>query len=212
MTTSPDPLDVPFGDWTPLFDGESLAGWRGYRQEDAPPGWAATDDGELYARGDHETDLVTDAQYADFELRLEWKLAEGGNSGILFRVAEAPVSPWMTGPEMQLLDDERHPDGEEPTTRCGANYLLHAPDPDVACPPGTWHEARIVAVGPHVAYYLDGQEVVRYEIDSDDWKKRLKGTKFEPYPTYGRQPRGHIALQDHGDEVWFRNLRIREAA
>lgn len=168
-TTSPATAGRPQASsdiWKPLFDGEHLAGWRGFRQDDVPPGWTMIAAGELHATGEKGPDLITTKTFADSELSLEWKLAEDGNRGILFRATEDHVLPWMTGPEMQLLDDARHPNSEDPETRCGANYLLHAPRVPAARPVGSYNEARILAVGPHVEYRLNGQLVVRSRVSS----------------------------------------------
>ncbi len=197
-------FDSPF---VSLFDGQTTAGWRGYRQEHCPPGWQVVD-GAL-ARVGEAGDLVTEAEYEDFELELEWRIAPGGNSGIMFRVTEDHDAPWETGPEFQLLDDAAHRDGLDPRTSTGSNYAMHAPSADATRPAGEWNQARLVVRGAHVEHWLNGVQVVEYELWSDDWEQRVAACKWNERPDYGRRTRGRIALQDHGDAVAFRNLRIR---
>lgn len=193
--------------WRLLFDGQTLAGWRSLKSDKPPPGWRAAN-GELIRDGEGG-DLLTAEQFADFELALEWRIAEGGNSGILFRVRTDHDEVWETGPELQLLDNARHPDGRNPLTSAGANYALHAPSRDATRPPGEWNDTRLLAQGAQVRHWLNGVPVVEYELWSEDWEARVAASKFAELPHYGRARRGHIALQDHGDLVAFRNLRIR---
>ena len=193
-----------------LFDGVSTAGWRGYRQEGCPAGWQVVD-GAL-TRVDQAGDIVTVEEYADFEFEFEWRVEPGANSGVMFRVTEEHGAPWESGPEYQILDNAAHADGLDPRTSAGANYAMHAPTRDVTRPAGEWNSGRIVARGPHVEHWLNGVMIVSYELWSDDWKKRVSECKWNERPDYGRRSRGHIALQDHGDRVSYRNLRIRRIA
>ncbi len=193
--------------WRLLFDGETTSGWRGYRQETMPEGWQVVD-GAL-TRVAPTGDIVTVEQFSDFELTLEWKVEPGGNSGIFFRVSEEPDDVWESGPEMQILDDAAHPDGLQRETAAGSNYALHAAPEGVVRPAGEWNEVRILVRGNHVEHWLNGVKVVEYELGSEDWEERVRNSKFATMPRYGREPRGHIALQDHGDWVAFRNIKIR---
>lgn len=193
--------------WRLLFDGRTTEGWRGYRGEATPAGWQAVD-GTL-ARVAAATDIVTVEQFADFELALDWMVAPGGNSGIMFRVVETADPAYHTGPEFQILDNAAHPDGQSPLTSTGSNYALHAPVKDVARPAGEWNSARLVVRGNHVEHWLNGTMIVTYELGSADWQRLVAGSKFRDMPGYGRARRGHIALQDHGDAVAFRNIRLR---
>ena len=193
--------------WRPLFDGETLAGWRGYQGKE-PSGWTV-EDGTI-ARVGPSVDLVTEEEFGDFELALEWKVEEGGNSGIIYRVTEEGPYPYYSGPEMQVLDDARHRDGQSPLTSAGSNYALHPAPRGVVRPAGEWNEARILVDDGHVEHWLNGQKVVEYELGSEDWKRRVAESKFADWPRYGQASRGRIALQDHGDRVWYRNVRIRE--
>jgi Domain of Unknown Function (DUF1080) len=198
--------------WRSLFDGRTADQWRAYRGDRLPAGWQVVD-GAL-TRVARAGDIVTREQFQDFELTLEWKVEPGGNSGIFYRVAEAPElkTVWQSGPEFQVLDDARHRDGRHPETSAGACYGLYPAPPGVVRPAGDWNEARIVVEGAHVEHWLNGRRVVSYELGSRDWEERVRRSKFAGLPRYGREPRGHIALQDHGDRVAYRNIRIRPVA
>jgi len=204
--TTPDTTD---SGWRFLFDGRTADQWRAYRGDSLPAGWQVVD-GAL-TRVAKAGDIVSREQFQDFELALEWKVESGGNSGIFYRVAEAPEleTVWQSGPEFQVLDDARHPDGRRPETSAGACYGLYPAPRDIVRPAGEWNEARIVVQGTHVEHWLNGHRVVAYELGSRDWEERVGRSKFAGLPRYGREPRGHIALQDHGDWVAYRNIRIR---
>lgn len=194
-----------------LFDGQSLAGWRAFKAEQPPTAWRVVD-GAMMLQPDQGTrgDIMTVEQFSDFELRLQWKISPGGNSGIFFRVDASQTVPWNSAPEMQVLDDDRHLDGQNPKTSAGANYALHPRARDTLRPVGAWNDVRIIARASHVEYWLNGYKVVEYEIGSEDWKQRVAESKFRDMPLFGKVARGHILLQDHGDVVWYRNIRIRE--
>lgn len=194
--------------WRLLFDGKTTDGWRGFRRADMPDGWQVVD-GAL-TRVAAAGDIVTVEQFADFELALEWQVGPGGNSGVFFRATENADVIYKAAPEMQVLDDERHPDGQSPLTSAGANYGLHPAPRGAVRPAGEWNQARIVARGAHVEHWLNGVKMVEYELWSDDWEQRVQGSKFAEWPLYGRATRGHIGLQDHDDPVAFRNIKIRE--
>jgi hypothetical protein len=193
--------------WQLLFDGQTTTGWRGFRRDDMPAGWQVAN-GKL-KRVAQGGDIITTEQYGSFELELEWRIETGGNSGIFFHVTEDADHVWQTGPEMQILDNAAHRDGLQPETSAGSNYALHAPTRDVTRPPGEWNRVRLVVHGNHVEHWLNGEKIVEYELGSDDWKARVEASKFRDMPGYGRARSGHIALQDHGDPVAFRNIRIR---
>jgi hypothetical protein len=190
-----------------LFDGRTLSGWRGFTSEAPPSGWSVVD-GTL-ARTGPGGDIVTVDEFGDFDLRLQWKISEGGNSGIIFRVVNVGSEVWESGPEMQILDNARHADGKSPLTSAGANYGLQAPVRDVTRPVGEWNDVRLVVAGAHVEHWLNGVKVVEYELWSPAWESLVKASKFVTMPAYGRARRGRIALQNHGDPVWFRNITIR---
>ena len=194
--------------WRALFDGRSTAGWRGYRRPDMPAGWEVVD-GALTRTGPGG-DIITVDQFGNFELELEWMVAPGGNSGIFYRVTEAGEHGYHSGPEMQVLDDSAHADGLSRLTAAGSAYGLYPAPPGAVKPAGEWNAVRILVRGPHVEHWLNGTRVVEYELGSSDWESKVRGSKFAEWPAYGRAARGHIGLQDHGDRVAFRNIRIRE--
>lgn len=193
--------------WELLFDGASLDGWRGYDRPDLPGGWEVV--GGTLARTGTGGDIITDREFESFELRLEWRLEPGGNSGIFYRAAEGEEWVYHSAPEYQVLDDERHPDGQSPMTSAGANYGLHPAPRGVVRPVGEWNEARIVVDGDRVEHWLNGTRMVEYELGSADWESRVAASKFSQWPAYGQADRGHIGLQDHGDPVWYRNIKVR---
>ena len=193
--------------WKLLFDGKTTKGWRGYEQEAAPDGWQAVD-GALTRVGGGG-DLITVEQFDSFELRFDWQVAPGGNSGVMYRVGESGGATYHTGPEFQILDNAAHADGKDSLTSAGSCYGLYAPAKDVTRPAGSWNEARIVVNGNAVQHWLNGERIVQYELGSSDWNERVAGSKFKQWPDFGRLPRGHIAIQDHGDRVAYRNIRIK---
>jgi hypothetical protein len=193
--------------WKLLFDGKSLAGWRAYKSETPPTGWRA-DNGVLIRDG-AGGDLMTAEQFDDFEMRFEWKVTANGNSGIIYRIATTEEFPWQTGPEYQILHNQGHKDGKAPITSAASNYAVNPPTKDLTRPVGEWNESRLLARGNHVEHWLNGEKVVEYEINSPDWLERVKASKFAKLANYGRVKRGYIALQDHGDVVSYRNIKIR---
>jgi hypothetical protein len=193
--------------WRLLFDGRTTAGWRGFRADSAAAGWRALD-GALQRVGPG-SDLVTTDQFDDFELVVEWRVGPGGNSGIFYRVTDTGEHTYHTGPEMQVLDDAGHADGRSRLTAAGSNYGLYPAPAGVVRPAGEWNAARIVARGAHVEHWLNGVKVVEYELWSPDWEARVHASKFAQWPGYGRARSGRIALQDHGDPVAYRNIKIR---
>jgi hypothetical protein len=193
--------------WQLLFDGRSTAGWRGFRQPGIASGWQAID-GTL-ARESAGGDIVTTREFANFELALEWRIAEGGNSGIMYRVSEAVDSTFFSGPEFQIIDNRANPDGGSAPTSAGACYGVYAPARDMTEPAGSWNRARILADGSHVEHWPNGTKIVEYELESADWLARVRASMFRDVATYGRAPRGHVALQDHGDRVAYRAVKIR---
>jgi len=194
-----------------LFDGKSLDVFKGFKRPDIGPAWTVVD-GMLFldkskGRG---ADLLTKEQFGDYELRLEWKISPGGNSGIMFHAQDSGQASYLTGPEMQVLDDERAPDGRNPLTSSGALYALKAKRFDMTRPVGAWNEARIVTKGKHLEFWLNGAKVVDIERGGDEWNRLVAESKFKDWAEYGKFDRGHIVIQDHGNPVWYRNIRIRE--
>ena len=192
--------------FTPLFNGKDLAGWRGYKMTAPPAGWTVEDGAITRTTGGG--DLITEVDYADFELRLDWKISPGGNSGIFYRGTEEYEAIYWSAPEMQILDDSAHADGRNRLTSAGSNYGLYAAPEGVVKRAGEWNSVRIVVNGAQVEHWLNEQKVAEYEFGSADWTAKVAASKFSEWPGYGKATRGHIGLQDHGDRVWFRN-RIR---
>lgn len=194
--------------WELLFDGEDASPWwRSFGSDEFPDGWAAMD-GTL-ARVGAGGDIVTRETFADFELALEWRVEEGGNSGVMYRGDESEDFLYMTGPEMQILDDAGHIDGEAPLTSAGSVYGLYPAPRGVVHPAGEWNSSRVVAQGDHVEHWLNGERIIEYEQGSDDWNERVANSKFADWSGFGTVHDGYIGLQDHGDPVYFRNIKIR---
>jgi hypothetical protein len=209
-------------EWISLFDGKSTAGWHGYGKSAAGKAWKA-EDGVLHfdpsvkkqtpAEGG---DIVTNEEYDNFHLKLEWKIAPKGNSGIIFYINESSTYqyPWQTGPEMQVLDNGSpvqpgHPDAKFYTHRAGDLYDLLSANEAVK-PAGEWNAVEIVANKGKLDFYMNGQHTLSTTLWDDNWKKMVSVSKFKDMPGFGKYNKGKIALQDHDDEVWFRNIRIRK--
>jgi hypothetical protein len=214
-TVSTDKNEQPesAGSWKVLFDGNNTDAWRGFKKDTLPQGWQVKE-GTLTLVNKGAGDIITKDEYENFELELEWKISEGGNSGIFYNVVEDTKynNTYETGPEMQVLDNERHPDakaGKNGNRTAGSNYDL-IPTSQPAKPAGEWNQVKLVVNKGHVEHWLNGTKVVEYQLWSPEWEKMVAGSKFVSMPDYGKAKKGHIALQDHGDPVWFRNIRIRE--
>ena len=199
--------------WQLLFDGQVIDQFRGYRKEQVPDAWTV-EEGAIALTGKGGGDLVTKNQYENFELTLDWKISEGGNSGVFFNVVEDPKLryTWLTGPEVQIIDDLRHPDakqGKNNNRQAGTNYDLIPLSVPAVKPVGEYNTMRVVVNKGHVQHWLNGKKVVEYQLWSPEWEALVKGSKFASMPRYGRAKSGYIALQDHGDKVWFKNIKIR---
>jgi hypothetical protein len=194
--------------WTLLFDGKSIDHWRGYRRQTLPAGWQAVD-GTL-TRVRQASDIVSVEQFADFDFTFDWQIEPGGNSGVMFYVQESEPDTYNTGPEYQILDNAGHPDGKNPLTSAGSCYALYAPPRDVTRPVGEWNESRILAVKGRVQHWLNGLKTADYDMNSADWKARVAASKFKDWPPFGLARRGHLALQEHGARVAYRNLKIKK--
>lgn len=199
--------------WKLLFDGQSTDHWRGFHMREFPPNNWIVEDGCLKCTGEGEPaiDLITIEQYGDFEFTCEWKVAPKGNSGIIYRVTEAHPNTWQTGPEFQVLDDLGHGKDKTDWQSAGALYELQQPAAEkIVKPAGEFNQARIRVKDNRIEHWLNGVKVIDQKIDGDDWKQRIANSKFKSYEGFGMQPRGHVALQDHGDQVWYRNIKIRD--
>jgi Domain of Unknown Function (DUF1080) len=195
--------------WRVLFDGTSLDAWRGYKTDKVPSGWRI-DNGQLAKEGS-VGDVVSKDEFGDFELELEWKVAEAGNSGIFYRGTEEYDHIYWSAPEYQLLDDIKAADNKTRLTCAGAAYALYPSPAGHLKPVGEWNRTRIIAKGAHVEHWLNGVKLLEYELWSPDWEAKVKSSKFAMYPNFGRAKKGHIGLQgDHNGALAFRNIRVRE--
>lgn len=193
--------------WRLLFDGRSTSGWRAYDADSMPWGWQVVD-GALTRVG-RAGDIITRDTFRDFELLVDWMVAPKGNSGIFYRAAPGSEAIYWSAPEFQVLDDAGHPDGRTLLTSAGSVYGLYPAIPGVVKPAGEWNTARILVDGNHVEHWLNGRRFASYELGSAEWKAKVAASKFAAWPEYGQAAVGHIGLQDHGDRVAFRNIKIR---
>lgn len=205
------------GNWEKIFDGKTTKGWHAYRPDNAKK-WMVMS-GALMSHGG-SGDLVSDKEYGDFEMEFDFKIPPKANSGVIYKVVEDPNNAASrSGPEYQIIDDENYPpynDGSKMVKindrqKTGANYDMQAPSNLKAVKPaGQWNKGRIKIKDNHVEHWLNGEKVVDYVYGSDDWKGQLAKSKFKTWAYATPHARGKIVLQDHGDEVWFNNMRIRE--
>lgn len=195
--------------WKLLFDGKSTSQWRGYKQQAFPAkGWTIEDGAMKTASGGG--DIITTDQYGDFELELEWKASPKANSGIMFHVTEKYDATYLTGPEFQLFDDAGNNTNPTDMHSAGALYDLAPPVAGKKLnPAGEWNQARIVLKDGLLRQYVNGVKVVECRVDDQSWKDKIAKSKFKDTEGFGVQPRGHIAIQDHGDTLWFRNMKVR---
>ena len=205
--------------WELLFDGATTAGWRNFKSDRPGSAWKVVNgslmldnsrkvDGNIAGGGD----LSTEEQYQDFEFVMEWKVDEGGNSGVMYYVVESEEydRPYHTGLEMQILDNLRHPDGRIEKHRSGDLYDLIACKFVTANGPNQWNKVRIVSKDGKVSHWLNGYQVVSFEMHTPEWYQLVANSKFKNWEGFGKAKKGHITLQDHGDRVWFRNIKIRQ--
>lgn len=187
-----------------LFDGKTLHGWRGYKKDKAPASWKAVD-GNLHLKG-KGGDIMTTGKFEFFELSLEWMTPKGGNSGIIFRVAETKGPSYMTGPEMQVIGN-MNPKSKHAAGSC---YALYAPTKNVLKKNGEWNSIKlIIKPGNHAEHWMNGVKICEYTIGGDDWNKRVAASKFAKWPQFGKIQKGHLVLQDHGNEVAYRNIKLK---
>jgi len=195
--------------WRALLEEHSASAWRGWKDPGLPSGWHV--DGRVLHKDGPVDDLVTNEKFGDFELELEWKIGKEGNSGIFYRGTREYDHIYWSAPEYQLLDDANTEDGKSPLTAAGSDYALYGVPPGVARPYDHWNKTRLVVRGNHVEHWLNGVKVVEYEFGSEDWKKRVAGSKFSRYPNYGLASSGLIGIQgDHPGALEVRHIRIRE--
>lgn len=199
-----------------LFDGKTTSGWHTYGKTTVGNGWKV-ENGAIHlvpsAKQNDGGDLVTDKEYTNFHLKIDWKVAPKANSGILFQVHEDPAKynqTYSTGPEMQVLDNDGHPDGKIIKHRAGDLYDLVKSTSEPVKPVGQWNTAEIISNNGKLEFILNGVKVVSTTQFDENWKSLIAGSKFAKWEGFGTFKTGKIALQDHGDEVWFRNILIKE--
>lgn len=191
--------------WKLLFNGKNLNKWRNFKKETVSDGWKV-EEGTFVRAGRGAGDIITKKQYDSFELQLEYKISKGGNSGLMFHVTEEESTPWRTGPEIQIQDNV---DGHDPQ-KAGWLYQLYKSETDATHPAGEWNHMRILITPDKCEQYMNGVKYCEYVKGSDDWNERVQKSKFKAFPKFGKATKGHICLQDHGNEVAFRNVKIRE--
>jgi cytochrome c len=212
-TENMDASEQSDDEWISLFDGKSTSGWRNFKSQETGAAWKV-EDGALMlnpAEGVKGGDLITNEEYENFELSLEWKIDSCGNSGIIFNVVEEDKysQVWETGPELQVLDNACHPDAKIIKHRAGDLYDLISCSTETVKPAGEWNEVRIVSLDSAYEFHLNGTKVVSFKMHTPEWDEMVSKSKFKDMPAFGKSTKGHIALQDHGDRVWFRNIKIR---
>lgn len=199
--------------WKLLFDGQTMNGWRTFKNKEHNT-WEVKD-GTLHckapadATADKRADLMTIDQYENFELMFDWKIAPTHNSGVMYRVTEDYDVPYGSGPEYQLIDDTGYPDSLKPMQLTAANYDMHVAENKILHPAGEWNTTKIEVNGAYVTHWLNGSKVLEYELWTDAWRQQVAASKWKEFPGYGMAKKGHIDLQDHGGEVWFRNVMIK---
>lgn len=207
--------------WTLLFDGRTLDGWHNYGKNTLGKSWIIDDnaihlDAQPNPEGHWQApdggDILTNEEYRDFELELDWRIGPCGNSGIFYNVVEDPSKygyGWMTGPEMQVLDNSCHPDARIVKHRAGDLYDLISCKYETVKPAGEWNHVRIVSKNGKIEHWLNYRKLVEYDQNSPDWPKMIAASKFKEWAGFGTARQGKIALQDHGDPVWYKNIKIR---
>lgn len=199
--------------WKLLFDGKSLDGWRLYKTEEiSGDGWVVKDGAIMLTKG-KVGDLTTKEEFGDFELSFEWKISEGGNSGVIYRVGLGDGAPYRTGPEYQVLDNVKAEDNKKPNHLAGSLYDMGtAPSPTLAKPVGEWNTGKIVVRGWKVEHWLNGTKVIAIDLESPEGKAAKAESKFngKGWEKFISLSRGRIALQDHGHVVSFRSIKIHE--
>lgn len=206
-------------EWTPLFDGNTFAGWAKYGGGAVGKAWKI-ENGELYLDAANKAgwqtgdggDIVTAEEYENFHFKYEWKIAANGNSGVIFLVHESPEYsyPWQTGPEMQVLDNAGHPDAKIVSHRAGDLYDLIVSSQETVKPAGEWNQAEIRINKGKLDFFLNGVNIVSTQLFTPEWEALIAKSKFKSMPGFGKYTKGKIALQDHGDVVHYRNLVIKK--
>jgi hypothetical protein len=194
--------------WKSLFNGKDMNEWRNFKNQGDLSKWVI-DNGTIHMITKGGGNIITKEKYRDFEFKMEWKISEGGNSGIFIKTSEIDNEPWKTAPEMQVLDNEKHSNGKWPKTSAGAIYGMIAPPEGVAKPAGQWNQVRILVKGTHFQTFLNGVKTADFDTASQEWAYMVNKSKFKHFKNFAKIAEGHIGLQDHDDKVWYRNLKIR---
>jgi len=231
--------ETPYSEWIHLFDGTSTEGWRAYNGDDLPPGWAIKDSiltfhTEQILEEDYDykgsRDIIYGVEeFEKFELYVEWKIPKGGNSGIFYHIKEGYEGPHMIAPEYQLIDDQNYatihdlkaynesfgalePEKLQDWQSTAADYAMHTPDTaeKVLNPAGQWNSTKIVFSTEKVEHWLNGKKVLSFVPWSEDWYKKRDSGKWKNAPDYGKFKTGYIGFQDHGSDLWFRNIKIKK--
>ena len=195
--------------WQLLFDGKNIEHWRVYKR-DTMSGWTVKD-GEMIAEGKESADIISKEKFENFELQVDWKVSEGGNSGIFFNVVEEKQygAVYETGPEYQIVDDYGFPEPLEPWQQAAANYGMHPASKKVSKGANEYNSSRIRVENGHVTHWLNDEKVVEYDLWTPEWETKVKESKWKDYPAYGRAKSGHLGLQDHGNMIWFKNIKVK---
>jgi hypothetical protein len=201
------------GKWVNIFDGKSTAGWHSWKSKEVK-GWTV-ENGILTTKGKNG-DLLTDKEYENYILEFEFKVQPKGNSGLIYKVIEDPenkelFAPYASGPEFQIIDDVNYPEKIQDKQKTGANYDIYPPkDLTATKPAGEWNKGKLIIKNDHIEHWLNGKKVADYEYGSEIWKNDVAGSKFAKWPYAKAHAKGRISLQDHGDSVSFKTIRIKE--
>ena len=206
-------------EWQELFNGEDLQGWKAYNKDSISSQWKVEDGVIAFAPSAEEREssenLITEDEFENFEMSFEWKISEGGNSGVMWAVQEDEkyAEPYLTGPEIQVLDNQKHPDAKNgPNRTAGALYDMVPPSEDATKPAGEWNKETIYINHEENKGWveLNGTRVTEFPVHGEEWEEMVKKSKFSEWEGFGANRSGHIALQDHDDKVWYRNIKIKE--
>ena len=215
FTITPKKNDIQKGKWISLFDGTSLKGWHGFNKTGTIPNWDI-EEGAMVCLGAaadaHGGDIVSDKSFENFELKWDWKISREGNSGVMYHVVENKKyeAPYETGPEYQLIDDVNFPQVLEEWQKAGADYAMNVTNEKKKLKPvGEWNTSKIIFNKGHVEHWLNGEKIVSFQAWNSEWEKKKKEGKWKDYPDYGLAKSGFIALQDHGNKVYFKNIMIK---
>ncbi len=212
-------LDKP-GEWVNLLDDSTMAGWHAYGKSAVGSAWRLKD-GELHLNASKKADwqsagggdIVTNDEYENFDLKVEWKISRAGNSGIMFYVHEDTTQykyPWQTGPETQIADNKENEDGKLIKHRAGDLYDLMSIDKEIVNKSGSWNKTEVIANNGSLTILVNHEVVLKTTMWDAKWKKLIAGSKFKEWPGFGTYKKGRIALQDHGADVWFKNVEIKK--